>query len=154
VRQALLIAAASTVIVLAAVGTAAATTTSSSLFISRGDVIAFVGKDALVPNPVITHATSWNQSWTCTYADASSVTTSAVVHDAVLYNGVPRFAPGNGAITGYSLGAPFTAFFDPVPCATSLAGHGLLTQETLLSSTLQNDQVLFQNAPVPVAFPS
>jgi hypothetical protein len=156
VRQALLTVLATAAIGLALVGTAAATTrvetTSSAWFISRGDVLSVVGKDALVSNPVITHVQAWSQTWTCGYDDSSSVSISAVVHDAVLYNAQARFAPGSGTITGYLVGAPFTAFSDPTPCASTRAGH-VLAQQTMLSSTLQSDLVLYQNVPLGIAFP-
>jgi len=154
-RRALLIAALAAGLALAAVGTASGTNRlakGSTLFISRGDVITYVGKAGLVPTPVITHVLAWNQSWTCTYEDGTTVPVSAVVHDAVLYYGQARTAPGNDTITGYTVGAPFDAFADPVPCAISLEGHGVSTQQTLVSSTLASDQTLFQNVPIPVPF--
>jgi hypothetical protein len=122
------------------------------MFISRGVVIAYLGKAALAPMPVITHATAWSQSWTCTYQDGTTIAVSAVLHNAVLYYGEARTAPGNDTITGYSVGAAFDQFSDPLPCVTSLTGHGSLTQQTLVSSTPLSDLTLFQNVPIPVAF--
>jgi len=153
-RRVLLIVAVAAGLTLAAVGTASGSNrkATSTMFISRGDVIASAGKDALVPTPVITHVIAFNQSWSCTYEDGTTVAVSAVVHNAVLYYGQARTAPGNGMITGYTVGAPFAGFFDPVPCGSSLAGHGVSTQQTLVSSTLVNDQTLFQNVPIPVPF--
>jgi hypothetical protein len=75
---------------------------SQSGFISRGDVIAAGGKDALVANPVIRFTAETRMRLTCTWPDSTQSSTTLETTVLVLFHAETRTA-GNGTITGYFL---------------------------------------------------
>jgi hypothetical protein len=99
-------------------GTSAASTfdpVSQSGFISRGDVIAAGGKNAIIPNPVVTYAQTTRSRLTCTWSDStqlSTTLTSTLVRNFVADT---RYAPGSRTITGYfvSKDNEFNSEIDP-----------------------------------------
>ena len=93
---------------------------SQSGFISRGDVIAAGGKDALVPDPTVTFTRTFRMGLTCTWPD--STRRSTTLSSTVFIQSVAetRYA-GNGNITGYLLSRNDVVFSDitPFPDATA-----------------------------------
>lgn len=75
---------------------------SQSGFISRGDVIAAGGKDALVANPVVRFTLETHMRLTCTWPDSTQRSTTMESTLLLLYRAETRYA-GNGTITGYFL---------------------------------------------------
>jgi hypothetical protein len=94
---------------LALVGAGAASATvkydpsTHSGFISRGDVVAAVGKDALVTDPFVLYASSTQYTLTCTWPDQTQRQATIERTTFVLFQAATRYAPGSGMITGYSL---------------------------------------------------
>jgi hypothetical protein len=75
---------------------------SQSGFISRGDVIAAGGKDALVASPVVRFTMETRMRLTCTWPDNTQRTTTMESTLLLLYRADTRVAE-NGTITGYFL---------------------------------------------------
>jgi hypothetical protein len=118
-----------------AAGTAAAAAkanydiASQSGFISRGDVIAAGGKDALVANPIVRFLLETRTRLTCTWPDSSQASTTTETTLLILYRAETRTAPGNGTITGYSFSRNdvvdseiFPPFDDPTATCWALRG--------------------------------
>jgi hypothetical protein len=139
-------------------GTAAATASydpsSQSWFIGRGDVIAAVGKDGLVPTTTFV----WDQVWQINeggvYADGTMLPWSYQETVAFYYRAYARLAPGNGNITGYTTGAPY--YSDAVISSGTLAvpgvlpGHGTLKRVITLRLTLLREGAFFDGRPMLV----
>jgi hypothetical protein len=71
-------------------------------FITRGDVIAHLGKSALHPSPAVLARFQINWVLDCHYADGSSQRVAASSDGSVLMAPTTRRA-ANGTITGYAL---------------------------------------------------
>lgn len=93
-----------TVLALAGAGIAAATVSfdNGTYFIGRGDVIAYAGKDALIEAPMLGSHVVLNDTMTCVLADGTRVAGELQGSSWRMYFAKPRYAPGNGTITGYT----------------------------------------------------
>jgi hypothetical protein len=76
---------------------------SNTGFISRGDVIANAGKAALIPDPVVAFESTTDYTLTCTWPDQEQRSLNLERSSFALHRAQTRYAPGSGAITGYSL---------------------------------------------------
>jgi hypothetical protein len=76
---------------------------SNTGFISRGDVIASGGKDALISDPVVAFSRTTDYTLTCTWPDQVQRSLSLERSSYVIHRARTRYAVGSGAITGYSL---------------------------------------------------
>jgi hypothetical protein len=72
-------------------------------FISRGDVIANAGRDALIADPVVAFESTTDYTLTCTWPDQEQRSLNLERSFFVLHRAQTRYAPGSGTITGYSL---------------------------------------------------
>jgi hypothetical protein len=87
-----------------AAGAAASYDPSSNTgFISRGDVIANGGRSALIGDPVVAFESTTDYTLTCTWPDQAQRSLNLERSFYVLHRARTRYAPGSGAITGYSL---------------------------------------------------
>lgn len=98
------------VVTAVALGTATAAGASATFnpqtrtgFISRGDVIAAAGKDALVTNPMVSYKVTQPFTETCTWPDGTSVQASGSHFLFILFQAETRYAPGSDKITGFTL---------------------------------------------------
>lgn len=71
-------------------------------FISRGEVIASAGKDAVVPDAMVFYSSTQSFTETCTWPDGSTVQASGTHQFYLLFHAETRYAPGSGTITGYA----------------------------------------------------
>jgi hypothetical protein len=87
-------------------GAASATVTydSGTWFIGRGDVIGNVGKAALVEQPRVDWYAEGRITGTCVFDDGTTSAATGSWFHWVMYYAQPRYAPGNGTITGYTAG--------------------------------------------------
>jgi hypothetical protein len=88
---------------------------SNTGFISRGDVIANAGKNALIGDPVVAFTSTTDYTLTCTWPDQTQRSLNLERSFYVLHRARTRYAPGSGAITGYSLSSEtvFDGGFSP-----------------------------------------
>jgi hypothetical protein len=133
-------------------GAASATVTYDPLsdhgFIGRGDVIANAGKAALVAEPLVSFTRQWDATVSCEWQDGTRQQATATLSYFILQQAVPRYAPGSGAITGYSLVRLIVDGMIPLPgwdvgacyAATGGADHGsLVGNPTFVSASAFRD---------------
>jgi hypothetical protein len=134
-----------TALALGIAGTARASasfnTDTRSGFVSRGDVIAAGGKDALVANPFVVYNAIHPFTETCTWPNGTSVQASGHSFLFLLYQAETMYAPGSGTITGYtfSLHDLIDGETDPVDPtrAACFAARGLHDDGSAITQALQ-----------------
>jgi hypothetical protein len=122
---------------LSAAGTAAADVTmswSGGGFIGRGDVIANGGKGLLVETGHVVFHETWVYSGTCVRSDGSRVPVTYTSSMVGYWLAHARHAPGNGTITGYTIGPnPYDG--ESNGYYTPSCGGGTFLEPTLVSDT-------------------
>jgi hypothetical protein len=144
---------------LALAGAADATVTweagTQTWFIGRGDVIAALGKPALVPNPVVVWSFTAQASFTCVFADGTRIPATDEAFGFRLYFAQPRIAPGSGQITGYFAGPQQIVdgefWRGPLGVCSFLggSGHGDVTGTVDESLANYHETLTFQGVALP-----
>ena len=107
-------------------------------FIGRGDVITYVGKDALaLPRLDVSWGGQRYDTYDCTYSDGSTQRTTTLFYGFWLMYAQPRLN-ANDVVTGYQTPGQILDFDfhwqgSPGPCPTTNEAGATLTQNSLVA---------------------